>query len=60
MPDYLDAVPRDGFDGTPLRYSRRDRKLWSVGVDGIDTGGHGGDDLEEMSEPTFPVGFQLR
>lgn len=39
VPRYLDAVPSDAFDGQPLRYSREQRKLWSVGSDRLDDGG---------------------
>lgn len=31
VPDYLPAVPRDYFDGAPIRYSRDFRAVWSVG-----------------------------
>ncbi len=33
VPDYLPAVPRDYFDGQPIRYSRDFRAVWSVGND---------------------------
>ena len=29
VPEYLDAVPTDPFDGHPLRYDKKARKLWS-------------------------------
>jgi hypothetical protein len=35
----LPEVPRDPFDGQPLRYSRDRAILWSVGPDGKDDGG---------------------
>ena len=38
VPDYLDAVPVDPFDGGPFRYSPEDRAVYSVGPDGIDRG----------------------
>lgn len=31
--DYLPAVPRDFFDGQPIRHSREFRAVWSVGSD---------------------------
>jgi hypothetical protein len=33
VPDYLDALPRDCFDGQPLRYSRAAAVLSSIGDD---------------------------
>jgi len=39
VPDYLDAVPVDDFDGSPLRYSPEKRALYSVGSDLADGGG---------------------
>ena len=32
VPTYLPAVPRDYFDGQPIRYSRELRAVWSVGL----------------------------
>ncbi|HEX7010442.1 MAG TPA: hypothetical protein VF184_10695 [Phycisphaeraceae bacterium] len=40
VPQYLDAVPSDPFDGKPLRYLRLDAG-YSVGHDGVDDGGVG-------------------
>jgi hypothetical protein len=43
VPDYLEAVPLDPFDGKPLRYSAIDEKsykVWSIGFDGKDDGGN--------------------
>lgn len=39
VPQFIDEVPADGFDGKPLRYSRERRLVWSVGRDGKDDGG---------------------
>jgi hypothetical protein len=33
MPKYLKAIPADSFDGKPLRYSKAERKVFSVGLD---------------------------
>jgi len=33
VPSYLPTVPRDYFDGQPIRYSREFRAVWSVGRD---------------------------
>ncbi|MBI4603967.1 MAG: hypothetical protein HY721_18585 [Planctomycetes bacterium] len=60
VPRYLEAVPRDPFDGQPLRYSREKLKVWSVGRDLEDQGGGElGEDGEwtppEDQEPTYKV-----
>jgi hypothetical protein len=57
VPDYLDAVPLDDFDGEPLRYSRERRVVYSVGTDLRDAGGLDPSDPAEPEEPTFPIEF---
>ena len=41
VPDYLDSVPLDPFDGQPLRYEKSDKgyTVYSTGSDGVDDGG---------------------
>ena len=39
VPEYLDAVPIDDFDGKPLRYNAAKRIIYSVGKDLEDNGG---------------------
>ena len=39
MPEFLPAVPLDGFDGKPVRYSPAKKVVYSVGEDGLDSGG---------------------
>jgi len=60
VPEYLEAVPRDSFDGKPLRYSRAKRIVYSVGSDLIDRGGStgaaGGDACDHQLDPTFRIG----
>ena len=34
VPAYLPAVPRDYFDGEPIKYSRELRAIWSAGPEG--------------------------
>ncbi len=48
VPEFLDEVPVDPFDGQPLRYIIRDGKpiLYSVGMDQFDDGGQGDSDGE--------------
>lgn len=48
VPTYLDAIPRDPWDGAPLRYDRERRLVWAIGPDGVDEGGSG--------EPVLGVG----
>ena len=39
VPEYIDAIPADPFDGQPIRYDARRAILYSVGDDGVDNGG---------------------
>jgi hypothetical protein len=39
VPEYLDAVPLDNFDGKPLRYNPEKKVIYSVGKDLKDDGG---------------------
>jgi len=41
MPTYLDAVPKDPFDGKELRYKKLETGfvVYSIGKDGNDDGG---------------------
>ena len=39
VPEYLDAVPIDDFDGMPLRYNAAKKIIYSVGEDLEDNGG---------------------
>ncbi|MEM0964847.1 MAG: hypothetical protein AAGJ81_01685 [Verrucomicrobiota bacterium] len=71
VPDYLSSIPRDPYDGEPLRYSKEKRIVYSVGNDFFDQGGSDlpfrhvlpeeEDDSEaaeyDHSEPTFPLRF---
>jgi hypothetical protein len=54
VPEYLDAVPPDPFDGKPLRYSRAKRIVYSIGSDLIDRGGEE-DACGAGLEPTFCI-----
>jgi len=53
VPDQLDHLPIDDFDGAPLRYSRERRELWSVGTDLRDEGGSDQGVTPDMKQPTF-------
>ncbi len=39
VPAYLDAVPRDPYDGKPMRYSKSKAIIYAVGVDLVDSNG---------------------
>ncbi len=39
VPAYLDAIPDDPYDGQPFRYDPQKRIVYSVGKDGLDSGG---------------------
>ncbi len=58
VPDYLDAVPRDPWNGKPLRYSAARRLIWAVGDDLVDDGGFeekGDDPTDDENEPTLHI-----
>lgn len=58
VPDYLQEVPRDPFDGNPLRYAPEDKIIYSVGTDLEDQGGSDEEDRRQDSEePTFEIPF---
>jgi len=39
VPDFLDAVPADPFDGKPMRYNPEKKVIYTVGEDLTDSGG---------------------
>jgi len=57
VPDYLDEVPRDPFDGAPLRYLPEQRLLYSIGADLLDGAGAERGEEKELLEPRFPIPF---
>jgi hypothetical protein len=57
VPRYLEAVPRDVFDGMPLRYERERRTLRSVGSD-LAIGPDPREAIHpDFAEPVFPIPF---
>ena len=52
VPEYLEAVPIDPFDGKELRYSAAKQMVYSVGADGVDAGGSM-EGLADVTEPTL-------
>jgi len=57
VPNYLASLPKDPFDGKPLKYSALKKIIYSVGPDGQDSGGSSGDNLREMPDPTLQIEF---
>jgi hypothetical protein len=57
VPDYLPAVPRDYFDGQPIRYSRDFRAVWSVGSDHFTVTGTDLDSETTNDEVYLPLDF---
>ena len=55
-PKYIDAVPVDDFDGQPLRYSRENKILRSVGKNLEDSEGQDKSG-EEQEDFVFPINF---
>ena len=60
VPEWLEHVPADEFDGQPIRYSSERRVLYSVGEDFVDDGGTGDPAqgfAEITGEPTLAISF---
>jgi len=57
VPEYLDTVPIDPYDGKELRYSAAKQIIYSVGSDGVDSGGsdmkEAGQAFADAKEPTL-------
>jgi hypothetical protein len=60
VPELLPEVPRDGFDGAPLRYLAERAVVYSVGADLVDEGGRVGADERDVDEPAFWLGDPAR
>jgi hypothetical protein len=72
IPDYIDKIPIDPFDGKPMRYSKERKIVYSVGKDFTDQGGSdlpftfqiddAADDSaaeHDVTEPTYPLRFVM-
>ncbi len=55
VPDCLDAVPPDDFDGEPVRYDAERGVIYSVGEDLEDDGGSDGDIAWALSDPARSI-----
>jgi len=58
VPDFIDSVPLDPFDGKPLRYRKADDGfvVYAVGENGADDGGQ----TELVKDKRLDVGFRVR
>ncbi|PXA05622.1 hypothetical protein DDZ13_01750 [Coraliomargarita sinensis] len=72
VPEYLPMIPRDPYDGQPMRYSKERKIVYSVGDDFVDHGGseksfqfqvdyYDDEDAAEhdTAEPTYPLRFAM-
>jgi hypothetical protein len=57
VPRYIDAVPRDAFDGAPLRYAPERRLLMSVGSDLVVGRDPRKTAAPYLADPVFPIAF---
>lgn len=48
VPDFLENVPNDPFDGKPLRYSKEKKIIYSVGENLVDSGGLGEREIDKI------------
>lgn len=53
IPEYLEVIPRDPYDGAPLRYSKEQAILYSVGNDFTDSGGSSLPFAHQLSEDEY-------
>jgi hypothetical protein len=62
VPQYLDAMPADPFDGKPLRYKLTDTgaAIYSVGRDGTDDRGHEYDGKGRPDKDGTDIVFKVR
>lgn len=56
VPHYLDAVPRDAFNGAPIQYSRARKVIYSLGTDGAN-GGASPETATGYRESSYPIEF---
>lgn len=57
LPKYISEIPKDPFDGKPIRFSAEKKIIYSVGSDLIDARGSEGKDWQRMPDPTFKIEF---
>jgi len=57
VPRYLDALPLDRYDGSPLRYARAARAVYSIGEDFTDTGPAAAPSPHDPRDPGLSLAF---
>jgi len=57
VPNYISEIPKDPFDGNPIRFSATKKIIYSVGKDLEDSGGSEGENWREMKDPTLKIEF---
>ena len=57
IPEYFQQIPRDDFDGNPMRYSPDKNIIYCVGEDLKDSGGSEPEDLWKTEDPAFIIDF---
>lgn len=57
LPDFLDAIPLDDFDGKPIRYSPNLKVVYSVGDNLTDDGGVQSTNRSKTGDLVFPFSF---
>ncbi len=59
VPQYIDKIPIDDFDGKPLRYSKQKKIIYSVGSDLEDSGGPEPEEWEKLKKENDRPGRSL-
>ncbi len=58
IPDYLDAIPTDSFNGAPLQYSRADKVLYALKANSVESAEPKGPAVTAgRREPSYPIDF---
>lgn len=58
VPEFFDELPRDWFDGGPIKYNRDKALVYCVGADLVDNGGSNPNTKWAQSEdPSWEIGF---
>src|SRR5262249_23606337 len=57
VPEFLESIPLDDFDGKPLRYSPASKRIYAVGNNLIDDGGVQSTNRLKTGDLVFPFKF---
>jgi hypothetical protein len=58
VPEFIDRIPADDFDGAPLRFSSEKKAIYSIGGDLIDSGGIEKDKKKQRLDIVFKLDFR--